>query len=956
MEALHDLGTGLLFRKDLQGALEKVLESSIELLDAESGRIELLAPDLDRLCVVAQYGSPDGLPMSRQQLKDAFAPGPAPAGNAALPASTMHAVPLRSRRDELLGAITTCFARPRQLSRHEVRMLDLYAQQASAYIEHMRMQQALRDSEAYLSTLFTNAPVGLSEISLEGRFRKVNRALCQMLCRSEEEMLRASVMDVTAPDDLPASLDAMKRVLDTGEVASIDKEYLRPDGSKVPANSIFNRLLDQWGQPRAILAVTVDMSGRKLAEAALRKSEERYRTLFETIDEGFGLFDPMPGETGAPVDFRIVEVNPAFERETGMSNVTGKTIREVAAGNEQFWLDYFGRVFRTGGSERALFFSRILQRWLSVNAFAIGRTDRRRIAVLLSNITEQKRVQDELAISNERLHLAVEGAGDGVWDWNIEDDTVALTGRWIGILGYQPADQGTPVGEWRERIHPDDVARVAAEVQACLDASVATFVSEFRMRCKDGSYKWVLARGIVVKRDADGRPLRMTGMMSDISERKQSEELIWRHANFDALTGLPNRRLFRDRLEQEVRKAQGAHSQLALLFIDLDRFKQVNDLLGHDAGDHLLLQAAQRLRSCVRDADTVARLGGDEFTVILSQLNGSGQVEQAAQKLLDTLAKPFSIGSEVSYLSGSIGITLYPADATTTEELIRKADQAMYAAKSGGKNRFSYFTQAMDQRAHMRLTLSNELRNALGQHELEVYYQPVVDLSAGNIVKAEALLRWHHPRLGMVQPSEFIPVAEESGTINAIGDWVFRQAAQCSQRWGRRTGRPFQIGVNRSPAQFLSRGGEDPIDYLRQLGLAGNSMSVEITEGLLLNASESVSDRLLEFREAGVQVAIDDFGTGYSSMAYLRRFNIDYLKIDQSFVHDMEIDDGNRAIAESIIVMAHRLGLKVIAEGIETAGQRDLLRAAGCDFGQGFFFSEAVPPAAFEQLLERELH
>lgn len=804
--------------------------------------------------------------------------------------------------------------------------------------------------------IFCNAPVGLSEIGLDGCFLRVNPALCKMLGRSENQLIGSSVADVTSAADLPRTLQAVARVLESGVTATIDKVYVRPDGGHVPATSILNRLLDENDKPRAILAVTVDLSARRRAEEAHRKSEERYRMLFEAIDEGFCLLDPIFDLSGKPLDYRISEVNPAFARQTGLENVTGKTVRKIVSGRSSFWLPYLGQVYDTGSSERRVLYARRVQRWLSVHAFPFGRLGRRRIALLLSDITDQKRVQDELTLSNERLNLAVEGAGDGVWDWNIETDEMVVSERWAQMLGFELNELTIDGSIWRARLHQEDADRVLAEVEDCLRGATPSFVSEFRLLTKGGHYKWMLARGIVAHRDSEGRPQRMTGMMTDVSERKRADEMIWRNANFDPLTGLPNRRLFRDRLEQEILKAQRMHSSLALMFIDLDRFKQVNDLLGHDVGDELLRQAGQRLTACVRDTDTVARLGGDEFTVILTPLESPGWVEQVAQRVLDALAKPFVLGREVSYLSGSVGITLFPNDANSAEEMRRKADQAMYAAKNAGKNRFAYFTEEMDRRAHMRLRLANELRSALAEHQLEVHYQPVVDLASGVIVKAEALLRWQHPRLGTVRPAEFIPVAEESGSITMIGDWVLREAALRALEWSRDLGHAFQISVNRSPAQFLSRGGEDPMQCLSQLGLPGQSISLEITEGLLLHASDTVAARLLEFRDAGVQVAIDDFGTGYSSMAYLKRFDIDYLKIDQSFVQDMEHDDGNRAIAESIIVMAHRLGLKVIAEGIETQAQCDLLRAAKCDFGQGYFFSEAVPPAQFKRLLASQMH
>ena len=571
------------------------------------------------------------------------------------------------------------------------------------------------------------------------------------------------------------------------------------------------------------------------------------------------------------------------------------------------------------------------------------------------DITAQKQAQDELRISNERLMLAIEGTGDGLWDWHILTGKDIYSKRWKEILGYAEDELTDSVEEWSSRLHPDDAPHTMAAAQDCLDGKTRIYVTEHRLRAKDGSWKWVLARGTVVERDEQGKPLRMIGTISDITAKKASDDRVWRHANFDALTGLPNRRLFRDRLDQEVKKAHRSGLRMALLFIDLDRFKEVNDLLGHDAGDQLLKLAAKRLCDCVRESDTVARLGGDEFTVILTELDDVAHVEQIAQKLLTRLTEAFRLGNEVAYVSGSIGITMYPADADEAEELIRNADQAMYAAKSAGRNQFSYFTRSMQEQARLRLRLGSDLRNALRDGQLQVYYQPVVDLATGRIAKAEALLRWHHPTQGPVAPAQFIPLAEESGLINEIGDWVFRQAASCSQRWSEKLRMPFQISVNKSPVQFLSQ--DDDTNWARHLesrGLPGNSISVEITEGILLNASATVAEKLLEYRDAGIQVAIDDFGTGYSSMAYLKKFDIDYLKIDQSFVRDLTADDSDRAIAESIIVMAHRLGLKVIAEGIETAEQEELLAAAGCDFGQGFLYAGASPPADFEHMLAQE--
>jgi diguanylate cyclase (GGDEF)-like protein/PAS domain S-box-containing protein len=572
------------------------------------------------------------------------------------------------------------------------------------------------------------------------------------------------------------------------------------------------------------------------------------------------------------------------------------------------------------------------------------------------DVTEQKHAQDALRISNERWTLAVEGAGDGVWDWNMASGEVIYSRRFREMFGYGEQEFPNRIESWRSRVHPEDLQGALAAVES--GARTRTPVSyECRFLCRDGSWKWVRGRGLVVSFDSNHKPSRMTGTVTDISEKRQSEEIIWRQANFDALTGLPNRRLFRDRLDQEVMKADRSQHSLALMFIDLDRFKEVNDLLGHDAGDQLLVQAAHRLTDCLRKSDTVARLGGDEFTVVLTELDDLAHVEDVAQKILQTLAKPFVLNQQTVYVSGSVGITLYEADANTAEQLISNADQAMYAAKNAGRNQFRYFTPLMQERAHRRLRLASDLREALQAGQLEVLYQPVVELATANIMKAEALLRWNHVSLGHVEPSQFIPIAEETGLINEIGDWVFMQAAACARQWQDRLGRTVQISVNTSPVQYHATGpGTGLSRHLDTFGLRGSAVAVEITEGILLNASSTVTDRLFEYRDAGIQVAIDDFGTGYSSMQYLKKFDIDYLKIDQSFIRDMVADTSDRTIVSSIIVMAHELGLQVIAEGIETEEQRDLLRAAGCDYGQGFLFSKAVSAAAFEGLMQQDLH
>jgi diguanylate cyclase (GGDEF)-like protein/PAS domain S-box-containing protein len=453
----------------------------------------------------------------------------------------------------------------------------------------------------------------------------------------------------------------------------------------------------------------------------------------------------------------------------------------------------------------------------------------------------------------------------------------------------------------------------------------------------------------------NGSVHRYISLFADISEKKQSEVLIWQQANFDPLTGLPNRGMFQDRYYQEIKKSHRTGLPLAVLFIDLDHFKEINDTLGHSMGDILLQEATKRLTGCVRESDTVARFGGDEFIVLLSELDDPSTIARTSQDILKKLAEPFHLRHENIYISASIGIAIYPKDGANIEDLLSNADQAMYQAKDTGRNRFCFFTQTMQKAAQARMWIANELHDALDNRQFWVAYQPIVELATGTIDKAEALIRWQHPSRGLISPAEFIPIAESTGLIVEIGEWIFREVANQVKHWREMGYLNLQVSVNKSPAQFYRSDSCLPswFDYTQSIGLPIHSIVVEITEGLLLDASATITDKLLEFRNAGIQVSLDDFGTGYSSLSYLKKFDIDYLKIDQSFVKNLTPDSNDMALCEAIIVMAHKLGIKVIAEGIETIDQKNLLTAAGCDYGQGYLWSKPVPSREFEAFLRK---
>ncbi|TNF90180.1 MAG: EAL domain-containing protein [Gammaproteobacteria bacterium] len=439
----------------------------------------------------------------------------------------------------------------------------------------------------------------------------------------------------------------------------------------------------------------------------------------------------------------------------------------------------------------------------------------------------------------------------------------------------------------------------------------------------------------------------------DISERKHAETVIWNQANFDSLTGLPNRNLFLQNLEHEIRSCDRSNQSLALMYLDLDRFKDVNDSLGLVMGDQLLVEISKRLQKVVREIDTVSRLSGDEFAIILGNIDDQLAVQPICQELLDSLSRPYQLDNEKVFLTASIGVTFYPQDSKNTEGLQRSAEQSMYAAKAEGSNRYIFFKPELQQRALRKRKMIGELRKAIDHDELEIYYQPIVNLQSGKLQKAEALLRWHHPEAGLISPTVFKPIAEETGLIAEIGNWVFYHAIEQAIRWRELYDNDFQVSINTSAKQWIDEAAamSQWFEHLRKKDISGHAICIEVTEGLLMDARDKITNRLLDFNEAEIQISIDDFGTGYSSIPNLKRFDIDYLKIDQSFVRNLDHDQNDLALCDAIIAMAKKMGIQIVAEGVETENQERLLKDFGCDFAQGYLYSRPLPLADFENLL-----
>lgn len=428
----------------------------------------------------------------------------------------------------------------------------------------------------------------------------------------------------------------------------------------------------------------------------------------------------------------------------------------------------------------------------------------------------------------------------------------------------------------------------------------------------------------------------------------ETQQQIWHQANFDDLTNLPNRHLLQNRLEQEVIKAVRSELSIGVLFIDLDDFKKVNDQSGHSSGDKLLIEAGNRISLCVRASDTTARFGGDEFVVIIPDLKDMIFLEKTCQKILSEIERPFLIGESLFYISASIGVSIFSTDCHNLDDLLSHADQALYEAKKLGRNRVQFFTESIKTNSLKRLSITSDMRIALMEKQFALYYQPIISLENPKILKAEALIRWIHPIKGMINPLDFITIAEESGLINELGDWVFKQALKDLIVCRERLGSEFQLSVNISPNQF-----NHPelllkwIETMKALDIPGHCISFEITEGLLLAPSNEVLGVISALRKTGIEFSIDDFGTGYSGLAYLKKFDIDYVKIDKSFIQNLESDNYDAVLCESIISMAKKLGMKVIAEGVETEHQRKLLNHFSCDYGQGYLFSRPEPLEIF---------
>jgi len=822
--------------------------------------------------------------------------------------------------------------------------------------QRLKVEAELRTSEASFRTMSDSVPQQIWTAWPDGRLEYVNHRVTDFFGKPYATIIDEGWKDRVHPDDLPACVKRWRASLRSGQPYEFD---FRLQDAAGEYRWCIVRAVALRGEHGGIVkwyGTNTDITERKQTEEAQRRSETRYRLLTENMKDVVWVLDART--------MRFSYVSPSVERLRGYApeEIMSRPALELCVPDARAGVDKRiservraclatqdgATVYHTDELETTHKDGSAV--WVELVSGYRFNPDTCDVEVhgVMRDISVRKRAEEEMQLAA----LVYQNSSEGMMVTDAKGAILTINPAFTGMTGYTLDEV---VGKNPRMLNSgrQDEAFYRAMWQTI--NTTGHWQGEIWDRRKSGE---VYAEWLTINTSYhdDGSVYRHIALFSDITEKKKSEALIWRQANFDFLTGLPNRQMFHDRLEQAIDKARRNGLALALLFLDLDRFKEVNDTLGHDMGDILLQDAARRLSRCVRENDIVARLGGDEFTVVLDELGDPAGVERVAQNILRSLADPFYLEGEVAYVSASIGITLYPEDAGAADALVKNADQAMYAAKSQGRNRYSYFTPAMQEAAQTRMRLTNDLRVALGGRQLRVCYQPIVDLATGAVRKAEALLRWQHPLRGLVSPALFVPIAEDTGMIVDIGDWVFHEAACQAARWRAAHHAEFQVSVNKSPVQFYNESHNHAAwsGHLRQLGLPGQAIVVEITEGLLLDASTAVTDQLLEFRDAGLQVAIDDFGIGHSSLSYLKKFDIDYLKIDQSFVRNLAPASDDMALCEAIIVMAHKLGMKVIAEGVETAQQRDLLAEAGCDYAQGYLFARPLSVEDFERYLARQ--
>ncbi|MBI5890299.1 MAG: PAS domain S-box protein [Nitrosomonadales bacterium] len=810
--------------------------------------------------------------------------------------------------------------------------------------ERKRIEQALRESEDRFRNIFANAIDGILLADAESRkFVMANPAIERMLGYDSKEILSLGVEDIHPAEALTDVLNAFEKQL-TGELTlAHDLPVKRKDGSVFHAE-INSAPITIDGKPY-LLGNFRDITERKRAETALRESEDRFRSIFDNAIDGIALLD---AETR-----RIAMANQAFERMLGYGS--GETIGfgfgdfhpaealpEINSG--------FGR--RLAGDVMPVVDLPLMRKdgsllYANINAAPLSIGGKTYMMAIFRDISERKKTEAALRQSA----TVFENSHDGITITDLDGRILAVNRAFLKITGYSEAEV---LGQNPRILHSGRQSRDFYQDMWANIKQAGYWHGEIWNRRKNGEIypEWLTISAV---KNAEGQTTHYVGTFSDLSQIKQSEERAEHLAHYDPLTDLPNRLLVLSHLNHVLTRAQRHHRHVGVLYLDLDRFKNINDSLGYPVGDELLVKLTERLTMHMRSEDMLARLGGDEFLLVLEYMEVPEDAAIVARSLLELLTQAFALsGEQEIFIGASIGISVFPNDGSNADQLIQYADAAMHQAKQQGRNTFQFYTDSLTRASGRHLELETRLRHAITANQLRVYYQPQVDIATGHIVGAEALVRWQDPERGLIPPVDFIPLAEETGLIGAIGEWVLKEACLQGVRWID-AGLPFlTLAVNLSPHQFMRGSIVDTVSkILAETGFPADRLELELTESALMQQEENAVRMLHLLRALDIRLAIDDFGTGYSSLSYLKRFPLDILKIDKSFVDDIPFHQDDMEIAATIIAMGHSLGFKVLAEGVETKEQLDFLQSKGCDMYQGYLTSPPLPPAQFEKLLER---
>lgn len=864
-------------------------------------------------------------------------------------------------------------SQPDGIHRYEVRKLPHveHGHPASIVIvrrdvtDEAEARRRLIESERRYRDVVDNIREVIFRTDRDGRLTFLNPAWESLTGYTVEQTLWTQSLDYVHFDDRDRFKTAIRPMLRRQQDSlRTELRYLRTDGGHRWVEVYARLSLDDDGCIDGVYGTLMDVSERRQILMALRAE----RDLFAA---GPAIAFIWRIESGWPVEY--VSSNVTAELGYTPARMMDKRFRfdDIVHPEDLSRVQAEGRAHRTSRRAAYELIYRIRHsdgsyRWFREYSMPQYTEDHDAeppsLRGYLLDQTANMEAQLALEQSRQRLAWILEGADVGTWEWDIVGGEFTINSRWAAMLGYSLRELGPlTTAAWRALIHPDDADACIERLSQHFAGHVDYYEVEYRLRHKGGGWQWVLMRGQVLSRTDEGEPQLMCGTQMDIAQRKSAEAHAAHLAYYDELTGLPNRRM----LFEKLRHAQAASTRTsylgALLFLDLDNFKNLNDTLGHDYGDMLLKQVAQRLQKVVRAGDTVARLGGDEFVLLFEELSSSDDealvnAQRVVQKVLATLSEPCMLSNFEYHITPSIGVTLFGGGDESAETLMKNADLAMYQAKAAGKGTYCFFDPAMQATAERRRYIEVELRRAQELDQMTMAYQPILDMT-GKVVAVEALVRWQHPEQGAIAPGEFIPVAEKSGLIVALGRWVLQTSCEQLARWQADPERArLRIAVNVSAVQFHQQDFvEQVLEVLRETGADGRRLRLEITESMLVENIEETIARMTALRAVGVSFSLDDFGTGYSSLNYLKRLPLSVLKIDQSFVRDIAVDPNDAAIVQTIIAMAHSLGLRVVAEGVETEGQRAYLIKHGCDQLQGYLLYRPMSIDVLEDALEDEL-